>query len=149
VALNQALKGKAYPEERLAVDRDHVLRFAEAIGEDNPVFRDPAAARALGYPDQLAPPTFVTTLQLLAGARVVSDPQLGLDYTRVVHAEQAFEWRRPVVVGDVLAATPRIADVFARGPHEFLVIETEVRDAAGEPVCVARTTLLSRGTAAR
>jgi acyl dehydratase len=67
----------------------------------------------------------------------------------VVHGEQEFEWSRPVVVGDVLTAVPRIADIYAKGPNEFLVIEAEVKDGSGEVVAVSRTTLLSRGTAER
>jgi acyl dehydratase len=92
-------------------------------------------------------PTFPTVLQILTSAQVVVDEELGLDYSRVVHGEQAFDWRRPIVVGDRLRVTPRIADIYAKGPNEFLVIEGEIIDAGGEVVCVARTTLLSRGTA--
>jgi acyl dehydratase len=146
VALNQGLKGKEYGEMALTVDRDRVTRFAEAIGDDDPRSLDPEAARAEGFPEQVAPPTFPTVLGILASAQVVVDPELGVDYSRVVHGEQEFEWRRPIVVGDALRATPRIADIYIRGPNEFLVIEAEVRDADGEVVCVARSTLLSRGT---
>jgi acyl dehydratase len=77
------------------------------------------------------------------------DQDLGLNYMMVVHGEQEFEWRRPVVVGDVLTAVPRIADIYAKGRHEYLVIEAEIRDASGESVAVSRTTLISRGTAER
>jgi acyl dehydratase len=147
VPLNQGLKGKTYRPIELAVDRDRVTRFAEAIGDEDPRFRDPEAARSEGHPNQLAPPTFPTTIQILASAQVVVDPELGLDYSRVVHGEQEFEWRRPIVVGDVLRATPRIADLYARGPNEFLVIENEITDADGQVVCISRATLLSRGTA--
>jgi acyl dehydratase len=145
VPLNTELIGKEYPALSLAVERDHVDRFAQSIGEDEPVFRDPEAARASGYPEQLAPPTFVTTMQIMASAVVAADPELGLDYTRVLHGEQEYEWRRPVHVGDELRAVPRIVDISGRGPLEFLVIESEITDAAGEAVVVARTTLLSRG----
>ena len=145
--LNQSLKGKTFETIELTVERERVTRFAEAIGEEDPRFRDGAAARAEGHPDQLAPPTFPTVIQILASAQVVLDQELGLDYTRVVHGEQEFEWRRPIVVGDVLRATPRIADIYARGPNEFLVIEGEISDADGEVVCISRATLLSRGTA--
>ena len=145
--LNQALKGKEYQEVSLTVERDRVRQFADAIGEDNPVFRDPQAARALGYTDQLAPPTFVTTMQIMTSGQVVLDRELGLDYSRVVHGEQEYEWRRPVVVGDVLRATPHIADIYSKGPNEYLVIEADIKDASGDTVVLARTTLLSRGTA--
>jgi acyl dehydratase len=145
--LNQSLKGKTYPEIEFEVDRDRVTRFALTVGEDDPRFLEAEAARAEGFPDQVAFPTFPTVVGILASAQIVVDPELGLDYTRVVHGEQAFEWRRPIVVGDRLRAIPRIADIFAKGPNEFLVIEAEVRDGDGEVVCVARSTLLSRGTA--
>jgi hypothetical protein len=65
----------------------------------------------------------------------------------VVHGEQSYEWRRPIVVGDVLKTTPRVGDIYAKGPNEFLVIEAEITDADGEVVCISRGTLLSRGTA--
>jgi acyl dehydratase len=147
--LNQSLKGKEYPEVTLTVERDQVFQFADAVGEDAPVFRDAPTAKEAGYPEQVAPPTFVTKMQILSSAQVVLDQELGLNYMLVVHGEQEFEWRRPVTVGDVLTAIPRISDIYAKGPNEFLVIEAEVRDATGEPVAVSRTTLLSRGTAER
>ena len=145
--LNQSLKGKAYQEIELEVDRDRVTQFALAVGEDDPRFLEAEAARAEGFPDQLAFPTFPTVIGILASAQIVVDPEMRMDYSRVVHGEQSYEWRRPVVVGDRLRTTPRIADVYAKGPNEFLVIEAEITDADGEVVCVARSTLLSRGTA--
>jgi acyl dehydratase len=147
--LNQSLKGKEYPEVTLTAERGQVFQFAEAIREDAPIFRDPGEAQATGYAEQVAPPTFVTKIQILSSAQVVLDQELGLNYMMVVHGEQEFEWRRPVVVGDSLTAVPRIADIYAKGPNEFLVIEAEIRDASGETVAVSRTTLLSRGTAER
>lgn len=149
MALNQSLKGKEYQEVSLTVERDQVVQFDDAVGEDNPVFRDPEAAKSAGFAEQVAPPTFVTKVQIMSSAQVVLDQELGLNYMMVVHGEQEFEWRRPVVVGDVLTAVPRIADIYAKGPNEFLIIEAEVKDASGEMVAVSRTTLLSRGTAER
>jgi acyl dehydratase len=145
--LNQSLKGKTYEEIAFTVERDRVIQFARAIGEDDPRFLDPEAARAEGFPEQVAPPTFPTVVGILASAQVVLDPELGVDYSRVVHGEQEYEWRRPIVVGDALRAAPRIADIYAKGPNEFLVIEAEIIDTDGDVICVARSTLLSRGTA--
>jgi acyl dehydratase len=147
VPLNHELKGKEYREVTFEVERGRVGQFADAIGEQDPRYRDPEAASGAGFPEQLAPPTFPTVMQIMTSGQVVVDQDLGLDYSRVVHGEQEYEWRRPIVVGDVLKATPRIADIYARGPNEFLVIEAVITDADGEVVCVARSTLLSRGTA--
>lgn len=145
--LNQSLKGKTYPEQTFEVERDRVTQFSLAVGEDDPRFLESGAAQAEGFPEQLAFPTFPTTVGILASAQVVTDQELGLDYSRVVHGEQDYEWRRPIVVGDALKAIPRIADIYTKGPNEFMVIEAEITDADGEVVCVARSTLLSRGTA--
>jgi len=146
VPLNRELIGKEYGEVSFPVDRDRVTRFARAIGETDPIYLDPEAARAAGYAEQVAPPTFPTVLQITTSGQAVVDPELGLDYSRVVHGEQRYDWRRPIVVGDVLTTTPRIADIFAKRSNEFLVIESEVADADGETVVVARSTLISRGT---
>jgi acyl dehydratase len=144
--LNESLKGKEYEEVSFTVDRDRVTQFADAIGDDNPVYRDADAARAAGFPEQVAPPTFPTVMQIMTSGQVVLDQELGLDYSRVVHGEQRYDWRRPIVVGDVLKAVPRLADIYAKKSNEFLVIESEIKDAAGELVVIARSTLISRGT---
>src|SRR5438067_13127457 len=130
--LKQELKGKEYEPVEFDVDRDHVIRFDDAIGEENPLFRDAAAAKEAGFDEQLAPPTFVTAMQIRTSGQVVLDQELGLDYSRVVHGEQSYRWRRPVVVGDVLSATPRVADIYSRGPNEFLGIEADVKDPSGQ-----------------
>src|SRR2546423_10187267 len=144
--LNRSLKGKTYEPVSFTVERDRVVAFADAIGEDAPVFRDPEAAKAAGFGERLAPPTFVTVMQIMTSGQVVLDQELGLDYSRVVHGEQEYEWSRPVHVGDLLSTVPRLVGIRARGPNEFLVIESDITDQTGATVVVARTTLLSRGT---
>lgn len=147
MALNQSLKGKTYQELNFQVERDRVTQFSRAVGEDDPRFLEAGAAQAEGFPEQLAFPTFPTVLGILVSAQAVTDQELGLDYSRVVHGEQEYEWKRPLVVGEALTAIPRISDIYSKGPNEFLVIEAEMTDADGEVVCVSRGILLSRGTA--
>jgi acyl dehydratase len=144
--LNQELKGKEYEEVEFTVERDRVTQFADAIGDDDPIYRDADAAREAGFAEQVAPPTFATVLQIMTSGQAVLDPELGLDYSRVVHGEQEYEWRRPLVVGDVLKARPRIADIYTKRSNEFLVTEADVKDASGETVVISRSTLISRGT---
>jgi len=146
VGLNQSLKGKEYQEVSFTVERDRVMQFADAIGEDDPIYRDAAAAGEAGFSEQVAPPTFATVLQIMTSGQAVVDPELGLDYSRVVHGEQEYEWRRPILVGDVLTTTPRIADIYAKKSNEFLVTEADVKDAGGQTVVISRSTLISRGT---
>jgi acyl dehydratase len=147
MTLNATLVGKRYDPVTLSVDRERADRFAEAVGEDGRPFRGAEAARAEGYPDQVVPPTFVTTAEVAGVAQVVFDRELGLDFSRVVHAQQSYRWERPIHVGDTLTATPSIAEIRTLGSNEILVVEAEIIDADGRLVCVARESILSRGTA--
>ncbi|GBC87444.1 hypothetical protein HRbin12_01450 [bacterium HR12] len=129
VPLNPALEGKTYPPLRFLVDAERVRRFAAAIGAD----------------EGGVPPTFATAPEIEAGlARVVADPELGLDFARVVHGEQAYEWRRPLRVGETLEVRSTIESVRTKGGHGFLTIRTEMLDGDGVTVVVARSTLVER-----
>ena len=150
MAVDRAFIGREYPAPvPFEVGREHVRRFAEAIGDLQPAYVDPEAARALGHPDVIAPPTFLTVLNFrYADSGPLADPALGLDYSLVVHGEQSFDLARPVVVGDVLSSVQRVDDIRDAGRNEVLVTVTEVTDADGAPVATLRSTLVSRGTAA-
>ena len=148
--LNRDLVGRQYPAPTTyEVGREAIRRFAEAIGETSPACTDSTAARALGHPDVIAPPTFLTVLNFrFAASGPVADPELGLDYSRVVHGEQEFALHRPVRAGDVLTSVMTIEDIRDAGRNELIRTRTEVTDASGEPVATVRGTIVSRGTAA-
>ena len=137
--LNREFEGKAYQEVTFEVTAEHIERFAGAIGDDDPRYHQGDAS--------IAPPTFPTVMQIMTSGQVVLDEDLGLNYALVVHGEQEYDWRRPLRAGDVLRAVPRIASIRTRGSNEFLTIEAEIRDQGDEVVVVARSTLISRGTA--
>jgi acyl dehydratase len=146
--LNRSLIGKEYPPSPpYEVCREKIREFAAAVGEEDPVFFSEEAARQAGYPDLVAPPTFAVVVAARAVAAALGDPSLGLDYSRVVHGEQEFRWRRPILAGERLVARARVADVASRGRNELLTLEAEIRSEAGEEVCLAVMTLVSRGTA--
>ena len=145
--LNQALVGKEYPPVRYEVGREKLREFAVAVGETDPIYHDEEAARAAGHPDIPAVPTFAIVLSMRASLAIHGDPELGLDYSRVVHGEQEFVSHRPIRAGDRLLAVAKVASAEPKGRHELLTIETEVTTEAGEAVCTVTGTLLSRGTA--
>jgi acyl dehydratase len=147
--LNRDFIGREYPGTgTFEVGREHIRQFADAIGDQNPVYRDPAAAKAAGHPDVIAPPTFLTVLGFRFGMdSPVIDPSLGLNYALVVHGEQRFELHRPVRAGDVLSTVTRIGDIRDAGRNELMTMVTEVT-ADGERVATTTSTLVSRGTAA-
>jgi acyl dehydratase len=150
VALNKDFIGRAYgPTEPYEVSREKIRDFAIAIGDPHPAYLDPEAARALGHPDVIAPPTFLTVTGFrFPEATPVADPELGLDYSRVVHGEQTYELRRPVVAGDRLVSTVVVRDIKSAGRNELITLTTTYTTEDGEVVATGDTTVVSRGTAA-
>jgi acyl dehydratase len=148
MALDRDLVGRSYPPSAVyEVGRGKIAEFAGAIGEDDPVHRDPAAARAAGYPDVIAPPTFAIALTLEAANVVLEDPQVSLDYSRVVHGEQRFTHHRPIRAGDRLVATTTIEAVRSIGGNDLLTTRVDVATEDGDPVCSATSMLVARGAA--
>jgi len=95
----------------------------------------------------IAPPTFAIALTLSAAGVVVQDPDVALDYSRVVHGEQRFTHHRPIRAGDRLVATPTIEAVRSIGGNDLLTTRVDVATEDGEPVCSATSMLVARGTA--
>jgi acyl dehydratase len=146
VALNPDYVGRVFgPGEPYEVSRVKIADFADAIGEPSALCRDREAAIKAGYPDVIAPPTFVTALSMAAAAKVNSDPGLGLDYSMVVHGEQSFEHRRPLHAGDVVVATTTVESIRALGATSMMTTSTDVSTIDGEHVCTAKSTLVERG----
>lgn len=144
--INRAFVGRTYPpSEPYAVTRVKIREFADAIGDRNPAFSDVSAAAALGHPDLLAPPTFPIVLTMRVAQTAVFDPELGVDYSRVVHGSQRFSYVRPLRAGDEVVGVLRIADITSLGRNEVLGTEVSVSTISGEPVCTAFSTLVVRG----
>jgi acyl dehydratase len=148
--LNRDFIGRSYPASApYDVGREKIREFATAIGDLNPAYVDVEAARALGHPDVIAPPTFLTVLTFrFFDESPTIDPELGLDYSLIVHGEQRFVHHRPVYAGDRLAVTSRVADIRDAGRNELMTTQSEVTTSDGEPVATSYGTLVSRGTAA-
>jgi acyl dehydratase len=144
--LNRAYVGRQLPPTpAYLVGREKIREFAAAIGADDPEHHDPAAARARGYPDVLAPPTFPVVPATAASRQLRDDPELGLDFSRVVHGDQRFHYTRPVVAGDELVCAVTVEEITEGGGHEFLTSRVDVTTAGGEPVVTVWNKLVVRG----
>jgi acyl dehydratase len=145
VALDPSFIGRTYPPSPVyEVSREKIREFAEAIGDENPLYLDAEAARAAGYPDVIAPPTFLTIINLAAIDVVISDPELGLDYSRMVHGDQKFTYHRQVHAGDRLRVITHVEDVMFRAGNDFLNMRADIFDDTGELVVVTHAQLIVR-----
>lgn len=131
MALDQSFVGRTYPPTpAYEVGREKIREFAEAVGDPHPAYVDAEAARALGHADVIAPPTFVFSITYRAAGEVVQDPQLGLDYSRVVHGDQKFSYVRPVRAGDRLTVTSTIEAIKSLAGNDILDVRGDVHDEA-------------------
>jgi len=103
------------------------------------------AAVAAGYSDVVAPPTFPIVIQEKTLQQLLSHPGAGIDFSRVVHGDQKFEYQRPLVAGDEVVATLRVTKIQSLGGHTMVTSESTITTIAGEPVVVATSTLVIRG----
>jgi acyl dehydratase len=145
MALDRELVGRSYPPSAVyEVGRAKIAEFATAVGADDPVHRDVEAARAAGHPDVVAPPTFAIVVSLEAAFVVLGDPEVGLDYSRVVHGEQKFAHHRPIRAGDRLVATTTIDAARTVAGNDMLTTRVDLVTEDGEAVCTATSMLVAR-----
>lgn|SRR3990170_2247358 len=125
--MNAAAAGKVYPDAPFTVDPDRVAAFRA-------VFDEPSGV----------PSTFVTAAEFTVIPNIVADPDLGLDFSRVLHGNQEYEFRRPLEEGETLTIRTRIESIREMGGNGFLLLVTSLVEPGGDVICTARSTLIER-----
>ncbi|PRZ39139.1 acyl dehydratase [Antricoccus suffuscus] len=150
MSLDQSFIGREYPPSRpYEVGREKIREFATAIGDLNPLYFDRDAAIAAGYADVIAPPTFAIVVSMDISGQVIADPDLGLDYSKVVHGDQKFIHTRPIHAGDELVGVLHIDEIKSIAGNDVLTTRAELSTVDGEHVLTAITKLAARGTSAK
>jgi acyl dehydratase len=129
--------GAVYDFEWL-VERGKIRELALAIGDRNPVYFDPEAARTEGYGDLAAPPTFSAVPLMWTGVLFKAFKDLGMVHERIVHAEQSYDYLGSIQAGDTLRGRMRVVSVTHRegrsGGLDFVLFETALANQHGHPV---------------
>jgi acyl dehydratase len=143
--VNPDIQGRVYPPTApYLVGREKVREFARAVLAGAPLHHDPEVARAAGFDDVVAPPTFAIVVQDLTLQQLLGDPEAEVDFSRVVHGDQRFTYSRPIVAGDELTGTMTVTGVKQLGGNSMVTSATEIVDAAGEHVVTAVSSLVVR-----
>lgn len=122
------------------VERGAVKKFAESIGDLHPIYFDEEAGRNSRYKNNIAPPTFPRTFDygVIEGLNL---PNKGL-----IHGEQTFHYKRPLVVGEELLCYSEVKKYFEKkgnfGDMGFLVLESFGEDAAGNVIFSSTSTVV-------
>jgi acyl dehydratase len=145
MAVDPTLAGRQYAAaDSYLVGREAVRQFAAAVGSEHPLHHDVGSAREAGFADVVAPPTFAVVVAQPATDRMMADPAVGLEYSRIVHGEQTFVHHAPIVAGDELSATMTVAAVRPAGGAAMLTLVTEVATLSGEPRSTVTALLVHR-----
>lgn len=125
------------------IEAGAVKRFCDAVGLTDPIYTDPEAARAAGYPERPIPPSFWCSL--MGSGSELKRPDFSHHGSRNMNGGTEYEYLKPAYVGQTLAATMRIADIYEKqsskgGIMVFTVMENIWRDEQGEIVTRGRLT---------
>ena len=129
--VNAAAAGRTYEPVSFEITEERVRAFRELFG---------------GPPG--VPPTILTAAEFSVFPQIIGDPELALDFRRVVHGSQAYEYHRPLQVGETLMVEARVASIRQKGNNGFLTVEMAMRDAAGAVAAIARSTMIERNDVA-
>ena len=145
MAVNTNAVGKTYAPLTYAVGREKIREYAFAVGETNPLHVELPAARAAGHRDIVAPPMFAAVYSGPALFPAIFDPEVGINFARMVHSGQQFAWGPLVIAGDEIETTVTVKDISERGGTGFFVFESVSTNQDGEPVCVGTWANIVRG----
>jgi acyl dehydratase len=144
--IDRSLIGSRSEPFLVEVEKGAIRRFAEAIDDPNPIYRDAEAARSSGFKTIVAPPTFPVTFLPPQEAEWTRN----LDRRRVLAGEQSFAYERPIRAGDVLRCWSVFVGVDEKegksGRMEFLRQEVRGESLDGSLVFVNQKTTVYRAS---
>ena len=126
--VNPAAEGTRYPDVPFTVDPERVASFRKIFGLTHGV-----------------PPTYVTAAEFAVFPSVIGDPTLSLDFSRVIHGDQEYVYRRRLVEGETLTVRARIASIRMKAGSGFLTLVTDLVGSDGTIAATARSTMIERG----
>ena len=104
-----------------------------------------AFATIIGETDtRVAPPTFSIRISLSQLESVLTKPEIGVDWARLVHGDQKFEIYRPVIAGDIFKCSATIETLRVVGVNEIISVRSDLHNGS-ELVVSSWATLVVRG----
>lgn len=140
--------GREYPPFTWEVERGKIRELVQAIGDGNPIYTDMEEAMKEGYEDVVASPTFITIAAMWMGISVKVFQDLKINYARILHGEERYEYYREIYPGDILIGKTKIVSIETKsgksGDMDFVTRETQYTNQRNEPVLKATTVIVER-----
>lgn len=127
--LNPDSVGRTFAgSEAITLSQSEIDAFCAVIGESD---------------TSIAPPTFAIRITLTQMERILSAPEIGLDWTRLVHGDQKFDLKRPMRAGDAMSTTATIESYRVAAGNEIVLVRSDLHS-DGELVASTWSTLVVR-----
>lgn len=130
------------------VEEGAIQRYAQAVGDPNPLYNDPDFARKTRYGRLIAPPGFTgwPAQAENPNEKLFASLVGGGAPARILDGGVEFEFVEPIGAGDVLTATTKIAKVAERelslGRAMFTTVEVTFVNQKGNVVLKSWATLI-------
>jgi acyl dehydratase len=129
-----------YPDYYL-VGREKIREYAKSIQCDHPMHFDEDAAKAAGYPDVVAPLTFIAIPGRQVQLDIFRNFDVGINIARVIHRDQKITFHRPICAGDKLHFDSWLEEVLESHGAVISTLRTEITDQDGKPVVTTLVTM--------
>ena len=145
---DKSLVGMELPPFTWEVERGKIRELVQAIGDPNPIYSDREAAIKEGYEDTIAPPTFVTVPVLWTGQTMAVLKALKIDYSRILHGEEKYEYYREIYPGDILTGRAKVTEIKTKsgrsGDMDIVTRECLYTNQRNEPVLKSISVTIER-----
>ncbi len=141
---DQSKRGQSFPPFSIEIERGKLRELALAIGDTNPIYHSRDAAEATGYKDIPFSPTAPTILSFWGNPTFLSQlSEIGINVTRILHGEEAYEYLGTIYPGDILTGVTTIVDGKTRktreGSMDIVTLQTRYTNQHNDPVLNATT----------
>ena len=136
-----------YPEYYL-VGREKIREYAKAVQTDDPLHYDEDAAKAAGYPNVVAPLTFIAIAGRQVQLEIFKQFDVGVNLARTIHRDQKIKFHRPIFAGDKLFFDSYLDSVLQSHGTVISELRSEVTDAEGKPVMTTVITIIGEAAGA-
>ena len=143
--------GKVDPPHLREVEKGSIRRYADAVGDDNPLYNDEEHARKSRYGCIIAPPGFFgwakKTISSSEGLVGLIGAMIEAGYAGILDGGMAYDFYLPVRVGDTLVVSPKVADITLKeGKTKMMILrfEASYTNQNGDLVAKSYQTLIGR-----
>lgn len=145
MAIDKKFIGKEYEPVKYIVGREKIKEYANAIGDDNPLYRDEEAAKKSKYGSIIAPPMFIVVYSRDSMFKLFEDKEIDINFSRLVHGEQEFSFHEPVKENDTITTIGKVKDIFDKKNNDFVILETKSTNQENKLVAEGIWTFVIRG----